>query len=98
VPPDELNVTWQYSENTTTTGLRRHLVTYHRTIYLETCLAKGWTAYAAKLESADGDPVDSGPGRPLVPFTQKGLVDHLLKFIVADDQVSQSFLSFTFDR
>lgn len=98
MPPDELNVTWQYSENTTTTGLRRHLVTYHRTIYLETCLAKGWTAYTAKLESADGDPVDSGPGRPLVPFTQKGLVDHLLKFIVADDQVSQSFLSFTFDR
>ncbi|KIL54933.1 hypothetical protein M378DRAFT_182369 [Amanita muscaria Koide BX008] len=85
--PPARSVLWQYSENTTTGGLRRHLVTHHRATYLDTCQKNNWTVYIAKLASTEGgDSVESGFERPLIPFTQKGLVDHLIKFIVADDQ------------
>ena len=43
------------------------------------------------LESETGTaPLPSGHGTPCPPFTQKAFIQHLLNFIVADDQVGKA--------
>ena len=43
------------------------------------------------LESKTGTaPLPSGRGTPHPPFTQKAFIQHLLNFIVTDDQVGKA--------
>ena len=88
--PPSANIRWHYAASTTTTILRNHLTTQHRVDYLTKCQEKGWNEYAEKLGSTDGgslDTIDSST-KPQIPFSRKVLLDRLVKFIVADDQVS----------
>ena len=85
--------TFRYSGSTSTTSLRPHIVRMHRDLYLRIYKAKGWTilpglasqvqSQAAKEASASRDTRPHGR----VEFSGQKFHQHLLNFIIADDQV-----------
>jgi hypothetical protein len=72
---------YKYMSTTASTNLRNHLFKLHEAEYLVEAAKNGWqtTVKPSKQPGAKGD-------RP--PFTMENFISHLLRFIVADDQVS----------
>ncbi|CAA7265254.1 unnamed protein product [Cyclocybe aegerita] len=81
---------FEFSANTSNTTLRNHLENVHKEEYLHLCAEKGWNNLLPKsqvqavaaLEAAHGT-----QGAFCTPFTQKAFIQHLINFVVADDQV-----------
>ncbi|CAA7267874.1 unnamed protein product [Cyclocybe aegerita] len=79
---------FKFSANTSNTTLRNHLENMHKE-YLCLCAEKGWNNLLPKsrvqavaaLEAAHGT-----QGTFHTPFTQKAFIQHLINFVVADDQ------------
>ncbi|CAA7270386.1 unnamed protein product [Cyclocybe aegerita] len=81
---------FEFSANTSNTTLRNHLENVHKEEYLHLCAEKGWNNLLPKSrvqvvvapEAAHGT-----QGAFRTPFTQKAFIQHLINFVVADDQV-----------
>jgi hypothetical protein len=91
------SINFQYAAQTSTGSLCNHLRRVHHDLYISTCLQEGWMDYLDEHEKPGYDATRAaaprGPSAPLIPFSQEGLIDALVKFIVADDQVSYLFIS-----
>ncbi|KAG5649373.1 hypothetical protein H0H81_004256 [Sphagnurus paluster] len=78
------NVNYQYSTSTGNTVLRAHLCRQHAELYTSTCQEEGWSDYLETEQSGhDANHASGSAGRhsSLMPFTQEGFVDALVKFI-----------------
>ena len=76
-----------YSSGCSTTSLRKHIGQYHAEEYVAACKMHGWKVQI-------GDPDSSSSSDPKIkrpPFSLDGFVKRLVKFIVADDQVSDKY-------
>ena len=81
---------FQFSAGTSNSSLRCHLDSKHKDEYLLLHLAKGWKNELASMKTTISIASLSNPGsevQPRVPFSRRSLLDHLLDFIIADDQV-----------
>jgi hypothetical protein len=76
------------------TNLRKHLVNHHAAIYDKAIVENRWS-YRLSAEQKSGKSVTAGGREPsLPPFTLASFIDCIIRFVVADDQVSNTF-SFT---
>ncbi|EDR08984.1 uncharacterized protein LACBIDRAFT_296634 [Laccaria bicolor S238N-H82] len=74
-----------FSASTSNGPLRNHLLSRHKDPYLQKCLEMRWKVPALASETGTASaPPEHGTHRP--PFSQEALIQHLLNFIVADDQ------------
>ena len=83
---------FEFKTSTSNTTLRAHLANIHLALYLETCSVNKWTPQLPKKfqsESKGGGGGGGGDGgdRPRPAFTPNVFLQHLVNFIVADDQV-----------
>ena len=90
-------VNWTFSSKTGNTSLQTHLESIHRTEYLELCEDKGWVNMLPKMRkdvgSGAGNAGGGGDGgAPRDTFSQSRLLQYLVNFIVANDQVSNRLL------
>lgn len=99
----DATVRYEYSGNTSNTSLRRHIEIIHFLLYQQLAEKYGWKIQlpgVMKSRSALTDGMD-GPGSPVDrqsedKFTERSFHEHLIKFIVADDQVCEAqFASFS---
>jgi hypothetical protein len=69
------------------TNLRKHLANKHAADY-DTAITKNNWKYrsSSDIKSGTSNAVEA---RSLPPFTQESFVDYLIRFVVADDQVSK---------
>lgn len=77
-----------FSATTSNGPLRKHLLSHHKDIYLQKCREMRWKVPIPESE------IGTAPGAPgretqRPPFSQKAFIQHLLNFIVADDQVGK---------
>ncbi|KDN41816.1 hypothetical protein RSAG8_07187, partial [Rhizoctonia solani AG-8 WAC10335] len=70
--------TWANNSGGVTGTLRDHLVDAHPALYYAKCREKG---LKERLTNSDSDMVDIPP-----EFTDSGFVDHMLQWIISDDQ------------
>jgi hypothetical protein len=87
LPNDGRN--WVYGNSSTTT-LRKHLETYHPDEYLEVCTTHGWPIAIESLRKKSHQQmqqrsIEASKAREAV--TAGGLLQHLVNWIAADDQV-----------
>jgi hypothetical protein len=80
-----------YRMKTAKTNCRHHLIREHPATYDKTVLEKGWH-YPLSTEKP-GATVTVGElrKRALPQFTPETFLDYLVRFVVADDQVSNPF-------
>jgi hypothetical protein len=86
-----------YSGGTGNTNLRNHLYNFHAKLYDKTVLAHGWRNCKLSTEaSVKGSHDDAHTIRDemLPKFSPAAFMEHLVHFIVADDQVSSNNLGF----
>jgi hypothetical protein len=82
---------YTYSAKTSTSTLRVHLDKHHRKEYLRLCEEKGWKNQLPSSKSGGGvnsETPQASQSQPRTKFTQEGFLEHLVKFIVATNQVS----------
>ena len=93
VPDGVLN--YMYKVDTGKLNCRKHLRSRHTAIYDKTIQEKNWPYRL--LDENPGDKTTFGQlrARALPQFTLKSFIEYLVCFIVADDQVSNLFLSLT---
>ncbi|KIL56314.1 hypothetical protein M378DRAFT_188580 [Amanita muscaria Koide BX008] len=72
--------TWHYATGTGGFNLRKHLQRLHLEEWVQFCNENQFDKHLERVGKR------SQAVRPQVPFTQKAFVQHLLEFIVADDQ------------
>jgi hypothetical protein len=82
-----------YKLGTGKSNCRNHLIKKHSAIYDRTVQEKGW-GFRLSTEKP-GARTTGLPKRPLPPFTLDSFIEYLVRFIVADDQVRNLFLSLT---
>jgi len=75
-----------FSVTTSNGVLCNHLLSRHKDVYVEKCYEMRWKVAALESEA----PVASGCETNHPPFSQTAFIQHLLNFIVADDQVSKA--------
>lgn len=83
-----------YGIRTGNTNLRGHLYRVHGKAYDKAIEENGWKyplSTQTKYSSTMGDPCDVNK-RVLPPFSEEIFLKYLVRFIVADDQVSRSDL------
>jgi len=88
-----------YSTTTGTSSLRYHLHKFHHDEYKRLCNEKGWINQLPGAQRKGAGNPESAPGlqaQSRTPFSQKGFLDHLVNFIVADDQVSALLYSHSY--
>ncbi|CAA7260679.1 unnamed protein product [Cyclocybe aegerita] len=81
---------FEFSINTSNTTLRNHLENVHKEEYLCLCTEKGWNNLLSKSRVqmvAAPEAAHGTQGAFRTPFTQKAFIQHLINFVVADDQV-----------
>jgi hypothetical protein len=88
------NRNFKYSSKTATSGLRSHLERFHKEEYI--CLSKerGWVVQLSSIKSQQGQSTTGGAinlPRNIV-FSSDAVTDHLICFIVANDQVRLTLL------
>ena len=79
-----------YSATTSNTTLRHHLDKVHKNEYLRISSTKGWKTQLPSSRATSEAPSDSqsgSNGQFRTPFSAKALLNHLVEFIIADDQV-----------
>ena len=99
----EHGINFQYATQTLNGPLHSHLCHLHYDLYISTCKQVGWDEYLQEHEKpgyvanhAAALPAPHGPSASLIPFSQEGLINALVKFIVADNQVKLSISRFIF--
>lgn len=87
--PSQRNYT--YSRNTSTSVLRLHLNRFHIEEYVKIAEERDWVMQLPSLKgkATEGTMVTS---KPKVSFTPDMVTNHLIRFIVANDQVSSIVL------
>jgi hypothetical protein len=88
-----------YSKNTSTSSLRPHIEKHHLELFKTLAQERGWRVLLPGLVSqarsqASAAPVNNGvaSGQP-DKFTEQSFHEHLLNFIIADDQVCFLYLT-----
>lgn len=82
-----------YLRSTANGNLRHHLESHHEAKYVEVCASKGWKIQLAKRaarEALTQTTLDLHTQLNVTPrpsFSPKLFLQHLVNFIVADDQV-----------
>jgi len=80
------------------TSLCPHIKKYHRKLYLGLAKANGWKVLlpglVSQAQSQATSVASASEVRPLVEIDEQKFYQHLLYFIIADDQVHLHFLSF----
>jgi hypothetical protein len=93
LPDDVAN--FIYGPKTGNTNLRRHLYLVHPDEYDKAVKDHKWTF---RLSTETREPSTQDPrnvrNREVPPFSPAAFLEHLVRFIVADDQVSLDYLSF----
>jgi hypothetical protein len=86
---------YEISPSSSNTTLRGHLQREHKEDYIRVCLERGWKNQlpSAKFESEAGSERSAGTGQFCTTFSSKAFMEHLINFIVADDQVIKPCLS-----
>lgn len=83
---------FMYKLNTGKGNCRKHLIANHATIYDKTVVEMGWS-YPLSTETPGARTTVADLRRRTLPqFTSGTFLDYLVRFIVADDQVSSIFL------
>jgi hypothetical protein len=77
-----------FSAATSNGPLRNHLLSRHKDAYLQKSREMGWKIPALENETGTAPAPGRETQRP--PFSQKAFIQHLLNFIVADDQVGKA--------
>lgn len=94
------NRNFKYSSKTATSGLRSHLERFHKEEYILLGKERGWVMQLASLKSQQGQST-TGPGSainlPKILFSSDAVTNHLIRFIVANDQVKCIFLNQSLD-
>ena len=83
-----------YSRSTGNTNLRRHLRKVHPVEYDETVLKNKWAFPLSTQSGLTTHDACNTSNRDVPPFSSEVFLDHLVRFIVADDQVSRDDLAF----
>ena len=68
--------------------LHTHLERLHKTEYLELCKANSWEMQLPKMKEIQVSAV-RGDNVPCLQFSHSTFVQGLVRFIVADDQISK---------
>lgn len=72
-------------------NLRKHLVKKHATAYDEAIVVNGWNyRLSGDIKSGKSNAVEARR-HTLPPFSQTSFIDYIVRFVVADDQVSNAF-------
>lgn len=79
-----------YKVDTGKTNCRRHLTTRHAIIYDKTVREKNWPYRLSSEKPGTKTTVGELRKRALPRFTLESFIEYLVRFIVADDQVSDS--------
>jgi hypothetical protein len=77
--------------NTGYTNLRRHLKSKHAADYDKAIMENGWS-YRPSTDVKSGNSNSEARSSFPPPFNQASFIDHIIRFIVADDQVSNAFI------
>jgi len=76
-----------FSATTSNGPLRNHLLSCHKDIYLQKCHEMGWKVPGLKSKTGTAP---ASCETQQTPFPQNAFLQHLLNFIVADDQVGKA--------
>lgn len=76
-----------YQHNTSNTQLRVHLDKFHRVKYLELAAQRGWTIQLASQKEVRRIAISNTVESARTPFSADAVIDQIVKFIVANDQV-----------
>lgn len=80
-----------YGINTGYSNLRKHLANEHAAEYDKAIVENGWNyRLSDEVKSGKSNAVETRK-RTLPPFTQASFIDYIVRFVVADDQVSNAF-------
>ena len=80
---------YSYSMATRYQNLRKHLASKHTAAYDRTIVEKNWN-YHLSSDVKSSKSVEASK-RSLPPFTQTSFIDYIIRFVIADDQVSNAF-------
>jgi hypothetical protein len=79
----------EYLQGTSNSGLRVHLEAFHHDEYVRVCQEKGWDNQLPSYKKTHATSASTtSAGQIHMPFSTKAFLEHLVNFIVADDQVS----------
>jgi hypothetical protein len=81
-----------YMESTGGSNLRKHLYKRHPEEYDNACAEHGWLNRRL-LQTEDASIQTRGARPNIPPFSESAFMDHLVRFIVSDDQVTFTPLS-----
>lgn len=79
------NKAHKYLPSTGTYNLRKHLKSKHLAEYTQACLDNGWTYLDPEVKLPT---VGENRKTALPPFSPETLLEYLVRFVTADDQVS----------
>jgi hypothetical protein len=80
-----------YGMSTGYLNLRKHLASKHAADYDKAILENRWN-YRPSTDVKSGKSDSEAQNRSLLPFTQASFLEYIIRFIVADDQVSNAFI------
>lgn len=86
---------YTYKIKTGKSNCRNHLLNKHGDIYDKTVQEKNWRYRLSADRHGAKRIVDERRDRTLPPFSSESFIDYLVRFIVADDQVSNVFRTLT---
>jgi hypothetical protein len=78
-----------YGMNTGFTNLRKHLANKHAAVYDKAIVDEKWNCRPSSDIKSGKSNADEARKHSPPPFTHDSFVDHLVRFVVADDQVSK---------
>lgn len=84
-----------YGQNTSNGILRGHLDRHHQADYLQLAGERGWKVQLPSQVNLEKVIVKTVDVTPRVPFSVDTAIDYIIKFVVANDQVSVNQLSCT---
>lgn len=80
-----------YGAGTGYLNLRKHLASEHSDAYDKAIVENSWNyRFSSDVKSGKTNTVEARK-HSLPPFTQKSFIDYIIRFVVADDQVSNTF-------
>ena len=80
-----------YATSTSNTVLRKHLDRYHKDEYLKLAKEKSWTTMLPSVKLQ----VSIAPIKPKIIFSPEQVLQKLIRFIAANDQVGLSYVHLT---
>ncbi|KAI0300175.1 hypothetical protein BC826DRAFT_966612 [Russula brevipes] len=87
--PESFRTNFRFSGKTSNSTLRKHLGSHHKDELLRLREARGWKSpLPDNMNQANTESTPVSEARRHMDFCQKSFLNHLVDFIVADDQVS----------